>query len=338
MCAAASEVYKSKTVCVRITADEKLQFEAYNCMLLRIAAIMGAILYAHPYSSQQSPALQHFISAVTPPLPDAHPALDSPDLSPANSKHSEQQLRAPAGQPEEPAQISANAIHQQSNSASGDHNQRLGSGLPEHATVSHHQQSHHRPDNEAHDSTSPQKLDQVTEAPCTDTAEQQQRVSAMLDGDVPWGSPAESVWADIETVALRALVTLHWATHRSADLVDMLTKLVHALLAGHVMDQQLDMTAVLRFGLTSVLGALSHTQKHPSDARVLTTLCLRHLACLLLRRMASDRHAFQALYKNRELVDNAEISDCPGRDQLWDLLCAAHSLALLQVVACESCC
>lgn len=58
----------------------------------------------------------------------------------------------------------------------------------------------------------------------------------MLDAGIPWVSPSQSVWADVETVALRALLTLHWATQRYPDLVGMLTKLVHALLAGHILD------------------------------------------------------------------------------------------------------
>lgn len=96
------------------------------------------------------------------------------------------------------------------------------------------------------------------------------------------------------------------------------------------------MTAVLKIGLPAVLDALSHTAIHPSEPRVVTTVCLRHLACLLLKRLASDRLAFQALYGNRGLqmlVEKAEILDYPGRDELWDLLCAALSFACLSTAS-----
>lgn len=134
---AASQVYKSKTVWVQADGPELC-----NDMLFSVAAATGALLFAHPYASQQSPVLQDCLSlfsAITPPPADAHPTPDSCDLSLAHSKHYEQQLRDAAGQAEDPAQINANLVDQQSSNAPGD--QRHGPSLPEHISVSHRQQS-----------------------------------------------------------------------------------------------------------------------------------------------------------------------------------------------------
>ena len=95
-------------------------------------------------------------------------------------------------------------------------------------------------------------------------------------------------------MASRALVTLHWAVQGSTELMQVLIKIAHTLLVGHVMDPALEMSQVLSFGLPAVLSALSQSESHPSDR--MTTTCLRHLACLFLRRVAIDRPAFSSLY------------------------------------------
>lgn len=143
-----------------------------------------------------------------------------------------------------------------------------------------------------------------------------------------WATPAESVWADIETVALRVMVTLHWATQDRTDLLPVLTQLVLALLAGHVMDQKLDMTNVLKLGLASVLTALCHTQIGLLD--MVTATRLRHLTSLFLRRLTTDRGAFQALYGDRvsctaafkDVLEEARaLLQYAALKPLWCLLC-----------------
>lgn len=163
-----------------------------------------------------------------------------------------------------------------------------------------------------------------------DTAEQLKAIClSMMDVGFSNATPSKSVWADIETVALRAPVTLHWAMQNDVGLSQSLTQLVHALLAGHVMDEKLDMTNVLKFGLAPVLGTLSIETYAIGD---LTATCLRQLAGSFLRRLTTDMRAFKLLYRLygltpsevfEERLDQLDIEEplkYPAVKPMWLLL------------------
>lgn len=102
--------------------------------------------------------------------------------------------------------------------------------------------------------------------------------------------------------------------------METLATVVYSLLIGHVTDPKLDMANVLKLGLTAVLAALSQ----PSDE--LTTAYLKHLACFFLRRVATDRRAFQALYGRRtyetqDVTLTGWVRNDPAIEALWSLLC-----------------
>ena len=340
VCTAASVVYKSKSVQVTSAGDQ----EFYNRGLFWIALLIGAVLYAHPYSLQ-SPALKDCLthlcaqpeSDLTPTPPDTHFTLGN--LSQHSNSGTEQQQ---SSQHEEPAQSSASSFDQQSSSAScdphllavphppgGPHSAvdphpAVDPQPPELTTVHSGQQNRSSPSSEASNPVSSRQPQTLTQADlrvfCSDTL---------------CATPSESMWADIHTVALRALVTLHWATTASPYVSQMLAKVVHALLIGHVMDPKLDMTLVLRFGLTAVLGALLQIETHESWK--LTERCLRHLACLFLRRLRTDRRAFQALYGRRahdmDVLNKTErLTDYPAIKSLWSLLRKTLSVLTLPAV------
>ena len=121
-----------------------------------------------------------------------------------------------------------------------------------------------------------------------------------------------------------ALATLQWALQVKPDLVPVLIKLVRALLVGHVLDPKLDMTRLLNVGLTPVFGALIHTDMHPSHR--VTKSCLRYLARVLVRRLTTDRHAFEVICGDRAhelsegLLDGANMK-YPAVAKLYLLLC-----------------
>ena len=345
VCVAASLVYKSKSVTV---ADGRA---CLGDPTLEIAVLIGALLYEHPYSSQ-SPALRGCFplqsdQGSTSKPSDTHPlACNSHPSQHCKVSTEEQQ----SGQHEDPAEISASLLDQQSSSASGDPHPHgdtdppdglpgspspdgpqpsggphppgdphpdVDPNSPQATTAQSGQQYDGRPSNEASGPVSPRQRPLSTQAGFSETP--------VLCADPLCATPSQFVWADIETVALRALVTLHWAITGSTLVMEMLAKVVHALLLHHIMDRKLDMSNVLKFGLTAVLAALLYTESHPAGVDKVTATCLRHLAYLFLRRVATDRHAFRALYGRRTHV--LEDVSSTGRVQndlaikaLWSLL------------------
>ena len=109
----------------------------------------------------------------------------------------------------------------------------------------------------------------------------------------------------------------------------VLPKVIHALLAGHVLDPKLHMTRLLDGGLMPVFKALLHVKRHPSD--IVTEKCLRCLACLFLRRVTTDRRDFKAIYGDRahEISEGALDEQHPSFKPLWALICKllTHSVA-----------
>ena len=347
VCVAASMVYKSKSVIIRV-ADGQACFREPT---LEIAVLIGALLYEHPYSSQ-SPALRGCLPLQSDQGPTSTPSdTHAPTCNSHPSQHSnvsteEQHL----GQPEDPADVSATLLDQgnphppgdiyppsdthppdgpspgspQPPSARhppGDPHHNVDPRLPKATTVQSGQQHDGSPSKEACSPVSPKQRPLSTRAGFSG--------APVLCANALCATPSESVWADIETVALRALVTLHWAITGSTYVMEMLAKVVHALLIDHTMDQKLDMSNVLRFGLTAVLAALLHTESHPADK--VTATCLRQLAGLFLRRIATDRRAFQALYGRRthEMEDTSltgRVKNDPAIKALWSLLLKTFSV------------
>lgn len=180
MCTAASGVYKTKSVQIKDASDEPDDSQTRTLELL--AVLMSGLLYAHPYSLQ-SPVLEacyqaQFEQDATSNPSDTSPSFDNPPLLPSSSATTEQQP---------------------GNQASGQ--------VTDTAAVHHrHQSSSSLGSNEA-DPASPR---QVTEAPCADASDQQAAVIPLPDDSDLWETPSDSVWADTETVALRALTRQTW--------------------------------------------------------------------------------------------------------------------------------
>lgn len=312
------------------------------------ALLIGALLYAHPYSTQ-SPALQSclpdLLAALGPGCTANPPGiqifLDNPHQSQHNHTSTEQQQQL--GQREGPAEVIARLVDQQSGCATedphlpggpqppggphppsdpsphgGPHPQRPDPALPEATSgcSGQHAASSGSSSKEAPSSVNPTQCANSTGAGLVQ--------STVLGVDISCATPSESAWANIKTVASRALVTLHWAVQGSTEVMQVLIKIAHTLLVGHVMDTELDMSQVLSFGLPAVLTALSQTESHPSDR--MTTTCLRHLACLFLRRVAIDRPAFSSLYgrcTHRTVggeVLIGRVRSSPAVEALWSLL------------------
>lgn len=95
--------------------------------------------------------------------------------------------------------------------------------------------------------------------------------------------------------------------------MEVLIQLLHALLAGHIMDPKLDVPRLLKVGQKPLFSALRDAIR-PSDW--VTETCLRQLTHLFLRRLTTDRRAFAASYGDRAhelsegVVEAAEISCC----------------------------
>ena len=117
-----------------------------------------------------------------------------------------------------------------------------------------------------------------------------------------WPTPQGPVWSDIETVAARALVTLEWANEQSRaafkaghrdtwmQLRPVLTALIHDLLKGHVLDPNLNMTWVFKFGFLAVMREAADCPANTDGMR-----CTRQLAWLFLRRLSTDKTALSVL-------------------------------------------
>lgn len=325
---------------------------------------MGALLYARPYSSQ-SPALQTCLPtllAIVSPKRTTTPAgihifPDNPHQSQHSYTSTEQQQQS--GQCEGPAQVAASLVDQQSSRTAedphlpcphppdgphppGDPNPHGGPhpgapvpASPEATSGYRGRQTTGTSGNEAPNPVSPTQGASSTGVGFTDPA--------VLCADVLCATPSESVWADIEAVALRVLVTLHWAIQGSTQLMECLAGTAHALLVGHVMDPKLDMSKVLKFGLPAVLKALPQIESH--NLHTLSTTCLRHLACVFLRRVATDRHAFLALHgKCTQNVNGVSligrVESGPAVEALWsllgkNLLCAVLYMSAMLVIELE---
>ena len=331
MCTAASGVYKTKSVQIKDASDGPDDSQTQTLELL--ATLMGGLLYAHPYSLQ-SPVLEacyqaQFDQDSTSHPSDTSPSFDNPPLLPSSSAITEQQPGNQAGQ-QDAAAISTGACDQPSSSALGDLKPLGASGqVTDTAAVRHSHQSSSSLGSNTADPPSPRE---VAEAPCADASDLQAAVVPLPDDGDCWETPSDSVWADTETVALRALVTLQWATQgkddelpAKADLVEVVIQLLHGLLVGHVMDPKLDMARLLKVGQKPLFSALRDAVC-PSD--VVTETCLRQLTHLFLRRLTTDRRAFAASYGDRahELSEGVvELQKYPAVLPLWHLLCKPHN-------------
>ena len=114
-----------------------------------------------------------------------------------------------------------------------------------------------------------------------------------LFGILPcWPTPSADIWGDIQTTVIRAFLTLEWllrqgplkddAPHDSDAqcLMHDIAALIYRLVAGHVLDEKLNMQRVFTSGLPPVLEAWS--------VYGLTSLDLDNLGHMLLTRMTTD--------------------------------------------------
>ncbi len=117
--------------------------------------------------------------------------------------------------------------------------------------------------------------------------------SWMACGKLPsWPTPSAATWADINAAATRAAFTLEPlapqvapdSASMSAEQLELrlaLIGLLHSLLAGHIMDPQLDMRSVFLFAMVPLL---REWQNLLTEVQPLNTLC-----SALLARLAIDK-------------------------------------------------
>ncbi len=116
-----------------------------------------------------------------------------------------------------------------------------------------------------------------------------------LSGSLPcWPTPSVNVWGDIQTTVTRAFLTLEWllrqvplkedASHaHDSDaqcLMHDIAALIYRLVAGHLLDEKLNMQRVFTSGVLPILEAWS--------IYGLTSLDLNMLGQMLLTRMTTD--------------------------------------------------
>lgn len=316
-CAAACVVYKSKTVVVKSAGDQ----EDSNKDLLPVATVIGALLYAYPYPSIiESPTLGDCYQLINPGFAPYPSAFDSGSDSCSSdwsedSSNTSTEERSDSPCQDESTQPRDNLHDEHSSNALHDLH------TPELTAINHCQtqtessgpSSAGQPQPTAQagtfswlhgEATSQSVWDVTLCMECTDSY--LQRLT----------SP---VWDDAQTVALRALFTLDWVAQHAGhtQLMQVLVKIAHALLVAHATDPRPDMTSVLKSGLGPVLNVLSHSE----SLDVVSATCLRHLARLFLRRVSTDRLAFQALYGDRAsgVLGHSSL-DQPGLRQLARLL------------------
>ena len=308
--------------------------EDSNKELFSIATVIGALLYAPPYRSiSMNPALGDSYKLIN---PDYAPycSISDPSSSSCSSDGSQESYSSIEEHSDTPCQ------HDSSQLRDSLHNQHSSNALqdlhvPELTAVNRCQVR-----TEASDSASagqPQLTAQsgAFSSRCGETTPQfvWDHVACMELTDTHMQRLTPPIWADIETVALRALVTLDWVTEHAgrADLMQLLITIVHCLLVAHATDPQHDMTRVLKFGLVPVLNALSHSQ----SLDVVTMTFLRHLACMLLRRVLTDRVAFQTLYGDGSRGEGHPALEQPGLRQLSGLIRKISSSAASNHCACD---
>lgn len=253
--AAAALVYKSKTVKSKPAHEESQQqrLRQNNNSLVWTVLLMGTLLHAHPYSERSS-ALDRWV------ICNRHLSLKQPQGGTDDA---------------ESAPVSPDHVFQTIGSvfvsASDTVRSKLGG-------------------NEAEPKADDQADDDGTVA-----------MPACLEA--AWPTPTAPMWADIEMVAVRALVTLEWANQEACTAVatpgptetwpalrQALILLIDALLRGHILDWDLDMSKVLKFGLLPVL-----REAADFNAAKVGRQCIRRLTQLFLKRLYTDKVALEVL-------------------------------------------
>ena len=145
-----------------------------------------------------------------------------------------------------------------------------------------------------------------------------------------WPTPQGPVWADIETVAVRALVTLEWANEEGSAALEsghsqtwaqlrlVLIMLIHALLKGHVLDPNLNMTWVFKFGFLAVMREAADCPANTDGMR-----CIRQLAWLFLRRLSTDKMALSVLSQAKGNSMELTFQQARNRhavESIWELI------------------
>ncbi len=164
-------------------------------------------------------------------------------------------------------------------------------------------------------------------------AGQQHSVTSTHSGAVEsLPTPSATVWRDIKTTAMRAFATLEWLysavfprdrltegpdDEQAQAVSNELLQLLHALLAGHLMDTQLDLTELFEIGLCPVLTALQLKHKHSTELGLLT-----------LQRLAMDQRLVTQWDKEADADDWALQREQLACVQIYDMLGELHICSL----------
>ncbi len=146
-----------------------------------------------------------------------------------------------------------------------------------------------------------------------------------------WPTPSVVVWDEIQTIVTRAFLTLEWllrqdslkadaSSHASSDaqrLMHAIAALIYKLVAGHLLDRELNMQRVFTSGLLPILEAWLF---YPYG---LTSMDLNALGLLLLTRMTTDvavrscDKALDASGKQREICAIQQLAKMFGEQSIF---------------------
>ncbi|DBA65710.1 TPA: hypothetical protein ACH3X2_002757 [Trebouxia sp. C0005] len=138
--------------------------------------------------------------------------------------------------------------------------------------------------------------DQTSGTTCTEQLSQRDRDSEdRLFGILPcWPTPSVDVWGDTQTIVTRAFLTLEWLLRQgplkadtphahdsdAQSLMHLIAAWIYRLVAGHLLDEKLNMQRVFTSGLLPILEAWS--------IYGLTSMPVNALGQMLLTRMIAD--------------------------------------------------
>ena len=168
-----------------------------------------------------------------------------------------------------------------------------------------------------------------------------------------WPTPCDAAWSDIQAVASRVMITLQWLSRHVLDMpvasltpeeakkLAMLRRdlilVLHQLIAGHLLDADLDMATVFDLGLELVAAQLIHNE--------MGLLAWTDLGMAFLRRLAMDTSLVPS---RRDDTDARWQQRIEGIWAVWWEFCeflAAHTthaagsaVTALQLMTCMSSC
>ncbi len=160
-----------------------------------------------------------------------------------------------------------------------------------------------------------------------------------LFGSLPcWPTPSVDVWGDIQTTVIRAFLTLEWllrqgplkedASHaHDSDaqcLMHDIAALIYRLVAGHLLDEKLNMQRVFTSGVLPILEAWS--------IYGLTSLDLNILGQMLLTRMTTDAAVRSC---DKKLDASGKLREICAVQQMAKMF-GEHSIFVAEHIVCTS--